>query len=161
MKNEKYRDIIEIITDRCINYLEDEFDIKAISKKIYLYEITKIDLGYLSSIVSLEGHITSLCAFSYEKQLIDKLYTLFTDGIEIAPGEEDIYLEETACEIINTVIGNATAKLGKPDSLLKISPPFVLKEAKKLIIKKNSKFYNSIITTDQGKLNLFLVLQKK
>lgn len=161
MKNGEFRKIIDIITDGCIDYLDSEFGIKAVSKKIYLHEISRINLDYLSSIVTLEGHITSLCAFSYEKQLIDTLYKLFTDGIEIAPDEEDVYLEETACEIINIVIGNATAKLEQPDSLLKVSPPFVLKEAKKLINKKDSKFYNSIITTDIGNLNLFLVLQQE
>lgn len=161
MESERYREIIEIITDNCIQYMDKELGVKVISKKIYLHDVSKIRLDYLSSIITLEGHINSLFAFSYEKQLIDTLCSVFTEGLEIDEEEEDVYLEETACEIINTIIGNATAKLEKPDSLLRITPPFVIKEAKNLINKKDSRFYNSIIATEQGNLNLYLILQER
>jgi CheY-specific phosphatase CheX len=160
MESERYREIIEIITDNCIQYMDKELGIKIISKKIYLHDVSKIHLDYLSSIITLEGHINSLFAFSYEKQLIDKLCLVFTEGLDIDEEEEDIYLEETACEIINIIIGNATAKLEKPDSILRITPPFVIKEAKNLINKKDSRFYHSIIATEHGNLNLYLILQE-
>jgi CheY-specific phosphatase CheX len=161
MTSEKQREIIEVITDNCISYLVDELGIKVVSKKIYLQDVSSINLDYLSSIITLEGHITSKFAFTYEKSLIDALFKILTADIAIDPGEEDIYLEETACEIINIVIGNATAKLEKPQSLLRITPPFVIKEAKHLINKKDSKFFHSIITTEQGHLNLYMVLEQK
>ena len=161
MEGREYREIIEIITDNCISYMDKELGIRVVSKKIYLQDVSKISLDYLSSIITLEGHINSLFAFSYEKQLIDKLCSVFTEGLEIDAEEEDIYLEETACEIINIIIGNATSKLERPDSLLRITPPFVIKEAKNLINKKDSKFYHSIIATEQGHLNLYLILQDR
>lgn len=160
MENEHFRQIIEIVTDSCINYLDNEFGIEIISKKFYLQDVSKINLDYLSSIITMGGHISSLFAFSFEKQLIDKLYHLFTAELEIAPEEEDIYLEETACEIINIVIGNSTAQLEQPGSLLNMTAPFVIKEAKNLINKKDSKFYHSVIATEVGNLNLYLILQK-
>jgi len=161
MESERYREIIEIITDNCIQYMDKELGIKVISKKIYLHDVTRISLDYLSSIVTIEGHINSLLAFSYQRQLIDKLCSVFTEGLDIDEEEEDIYLEETASEISNIIIGNATAKLEKPDSLLRMTPPFVIKEAKNLITKKDARFYHSIIATEQGNLNLYLILQEQ
>lgn len=158
--NNNFRNIVEIIADQSIGYFEDEFKIDVISKKIFLKNISRINLDYLTSIISIKGHIDSLIAFSYEKKLIDKLFQLFTADIEVAEDEVDGYLEESACEIMNIIIGNSTKKMEISDSLLTLSPPIVLKEAKNLINKKNSEFYNSLISTEFGNMNLFLIIQR-
>lgn len=161
MSIEKYREIIEVVTDNCINYFENEFDMDVISKKIFLKDVSKINLDYLTSIITSKGHLPALFAFSYEKPLIDKLFQLFTEGIDVDEDEVDVYLEESACEIMNIVIGNATGSLEKANSLLTLSPPIVLKEAKNLINKKDSEFYNSVISTSCGNVNIYLIIQKE
>ena len=157
----KYREIIEIITSNCVDYFEQEFKMEVISKKIYLKDIPSIQLDYLTSIISVKGHLNSLFAFSYDERLINKLFEFFTEEIDIDESERDLYLEESASEIMNIIVGNATKFIEKSDSLLTLTPPIVFKEAKNLINKKDSQYYNSVIATPHGNMNLFLIIQKE
>ena len=156
-----YREIIEIITGNCVEYFEQEFKMEVISKKIYMKDVRNIQLDYLTSIISVKGHINSLFAFSYEEMLINKLFEFFTEGVDIDEGEEDLYLEESASEIMNIVVGNATKYMEKRDSLLTLTTPIVFKEAKNIINKKDTQYYNSVIATPFGNMNLFLIIQKE
>ena len=156
-----YREIIEIITSNCVEYFEQEFKMEVISKKIYLKDIYNIHLDYLTSVISVKGHLNFLLAFSYDEILINKLFQFFTEGVDIDEGEEDLYLEESASEIMNIVVGNATKYLEKRDSLLTLTPPIVFKEAKNIINKKDSQYYNSVIATAFGNMNLYLIIQKE
>jgi len=154
------RQVVEVITSRMVSFLENELGVVVDSKHIYLRDVPLINLGYLTTLVSMDGHISALFVFTYDKPLIETVFTKYTEGIDIAENERDIYLEECAGEIINTVIGNATRDLEQKDSLLTFSPPVVLKEAKNLIKKKNAKFFNAEIHTESGTLNLFYIVPK-
>lgn len=153
--------VIEVLTSRAVSFLENDLGITAESKHIYLKDVPLISLGHITTLVSMEGHISALFVFSYDQALINDIYKKYTQGMAIDESERDIYMEECAGEITNTVIGNATKDFERQNSLLTFTPPVVLKEAQNLIKKKNTRFYNAEIHTESGILNIFYIVPKE
>lgn len=158
--NINIRRLMEVLTDKSVDFLDKELKLSTISKEIFLKDIPRISLDYLTSLITMDGHISALFAFSYEEELINMIFDRYTMDIDVEPDEKDIYLEESAGEIINIIIGNATGEFEIKDSILTFSTPIVLTEAKNLIKKKEAKFYNSTINTEHGKMNIYCIIPK-
>ncbi|MCX8083591.1 MAG: chemotaxis protein CheX [Calditerrivibrio sp.] len=157
----EYKKIIDIITEKCIDFIEKDLSLNPISKKIYLKDVPKINLNYLTSIMSIKGHITAIVVFSYEKAILDKIFYQFTKELDVKDDEKDELYAESACEVMNIVLGNSTKSLEINDSLLSFSPPLIVNEAKSILNKKDSKYYHSMISTTDGNINIYLIIQDK
>lgn len=154
------RNVIEIISEECVDFIEEQLGIIPLSKKIYLKDVPKINLSHLTSIVSIKGHITAVIVFSYDKNISDKIFEQFTKDIDVSNEEKDELYAESACEIMNIIVGNSTKNLEVSDSLLSFTPPIIVNEAKSIFNKKDSKYYHSIISTADGNINIYLIIQE-
>ncbi|MCX8031670.1 MAG: chemotaxis protein CheX [Thermodesulfovibrionales bacterium] len=161
MDDNFFRNVIDIITANSIKFIEENLKINALSKKIYLRDVPKVNLNYLTSIISIKGQLTSVIVFSYEKNIIDKLFAQFTSDIEIGDNEKDELYAESACEIMNIIIGNSTKSLEDATNILYLSPPIILNEGKSIFNRKDSKYYHSIISTEYGNINIYLIIQNE
>jgi len=69
-------------------------------------------------------------AFSYDDALIRMLAKLYTAGISVGPDEEELYVGETASDVVNVIVGNITAELAKPEEIITLSPPVLVAGAR-------------------------------
>ncbi len=67
------------------------------------------------------------------------------------------YMEETAGEILNIIIGNALADMPKGSSVISLTPPVVLGEAKSIVRHKHAYFYTADISTDLGRMSVMCI----
>jgi CheY-specific phosphatase CheX len=98
-----------------------------------------------------------LVAFSFDQRLMDVLYQRMTEGMEVAPGEEEAYRSSVAAEIINTIIGNCTADLQQGDEAISLTPPMIVDSVKHIHRVKNAVFISRSLNSEFGKVDINLV----
>jgi len=154
------RDFIDYVVDVLINFLQDEIQIQGTKNISEPMDLQKLQLRYMTSIISVESNIKMLFAFSFDKALIEEIFRRYAQDIEIDENEIGIYIEETAGELINIVIGNAIAKLNYKNHIISLSPPVVIMEAKSITRIKESEFLTFKIDTKFGGIEIFCVCPK-
>lgn len=151
------RDVVTATLARTRSYLAEEFgiDVRRISRDSGNIELLAIH--DLTAIVGVGGPVNLLVAFSFERELANVLYQRMTEGMDVAPGEEDLYRGSVVAEIVNTVIGNCTADFQQADQRISLTPPVVLDQAKRIQRMKNATFISRTVHTDFGCLDINLV----
>lgn len=159
--NVSCRDIINHVVDVSMNFLAEETKIESKKSVSARKDLQKLQLRYMTSIMSVGGTLKMLLAFSFDKSLIEEVFRRYAQDIEIDESELALYIEETASEIINIVLGNAISKLNIKNHVISLSPPVVILEAKSIMRVKGSEFFTYILTTDFGVLEIFCVCPKE
>ena len=144
--------LMDRVVTRTKSFLSDELETNVLSSRFQLQNVTKIDLRELSSIVVVGGPVNMIVAFSFDHGLIERLFKIYTDDIDVEEGERDLFHGETAGDIINTVIGNVTADIKKNGGALTFSPPVILSGARSLLRHRDAKFYAASMDTEYGAL---------
>jgi CheY-like chemotaxis protein len=81
----------------------------------------------------------------------------FTEGLDYPAEEESMYLEETAGELLNIVVGNAADKFAPDDEVVTFSPPIVITEAKSILKNNRATFYAVEMSTTAGMLYIYII----
>jgi CheY-specific phosphatase CheX len=157
----KMSDWLDIVATRAVGFLEDEIGLAVSRKNLDVMDAQKITLQYLTSLMSLEGKVRMYLGFTFEERLIRHINDVFTEDIDVEPDEIDIYLQESAGEMINIIIGNATADLEPSGPAINLSPPVVITQANKMLRHRDAKFYAIELDTPQGELSVFCVAPKE
>jgi len=155
------RTLMDVMTRRTINFLTDELEIELQSRGDLQDSTHKIELLHLTSIMGIEGHIGVFLAFSFDEGLIHNALESFADDIDIDEEEKDLYLEEAAMEILNTIVGNATADLGEKGNIITLSPPIIVSEARSVLRHKKARFYSVNLQTSAGELQIHCIGPKE
>jgi CheY-specific phosphatase CheX len=113
-------------------------------------DVSQLQLHDMTVIAGLGGPISLLIAFSFDASLVDALFVRVTDGIEVPPGETELYRRETAAEIVNTILGLCTSDLQNIEESIALSPPVVIEDARCIHRPKNAVFANMRIRTEKG-----------
>jgi CheY-specific phosphatase CheX len=117
--------VVEIVERRTISFLRDEFGMSAQSIDRCLHQKERV-LRDMTAIVGVGSKAGLYIAFSYDGSLIRALTALYTAGIDVGPGEEELYARETASDVVNIIVGNITADLAKRGELITLSPPVLV-----------------------------------
>ena len=117
--------IVEIVERRTISFLRDEFLLTASSVGRCLHPKERV-LRDITAIVGVGSKAGIYIAFSYDDALIRALAAIYTAGLLIGPGEEELYIRETASDIVNVIVGNITAELAKRGEIITLSPPVLV-----------------------------------
>ena len=149
--------LIRIIADQTKSFLQKEIGIRVSNVNLTQEPLNSLKLSYLTSLISVNNYVNMFFAFSFEKQILFSILDEFTDGSDYPAQEEDIYLEEAASEMLNIVVGNATASFAPKDTSISISGPIVITEAKSIIRHNNATFYSVEIETSAGTLYIYLL----
>lgn len=153
------KDVLLPIIKRVKSYMETEMKIDifnvseiAFPKNIHLKKNT-IMLG-------TSGSIKLIITLGYDDILLNKLVEMFVDGADVDDYELDEVRNSVACEISNTIIGNA---INNPidNSDIYITPPVLVSEAKTLYKDKYSKFVFVTFATKYGDVQLTAVGPKE
>ena len=114
--------VVEIVERRTISFLRDEFRLSPSSVERCLQPKERV-LRDMTAIVAVGSKAGLYIAFSYDDALIRALAAIYTAGLTIGPGEEELYVRETASDIVNVIVGNITAELATRGGTITLSPP--------------------------------------
>lgn len=149
--------LIRSLLERCRSYLAEELGCPVRASSLRPDDLQRVEVAPITSMVSLGGGVNMIIAFSYDRSLLERLLELLADGMEIAEEETQTYLEDAACEIINTVVGNSTADVQIKGETIPLSPPLMITGGKSLTRHRNAKFYEADMATEFGRLKVVCI----
>jgi len=153
-------ELIEIISKRTVAFLNDEMNIQVEEQEVNLVPGHRLELYYLTTVLTVGGDINVNVIFSYEQNLIEKIFDIYTEELEVLPEERLEYIEETAGDVINIVVGNSTADFNAI-ATVNLSPPIMISEAKSIAKSKTSEFFVNYFHTIYGSMSIFCVGPKQ
>ena len=160
-QNGRHSRLVQAIGDRTVNYLRDELNIPVRGITVNMSDVKRMQLLDLTSILAVEADIRMLVAFSFDQELTEGVFVSSTEGLEIAEDEQEMMREETVAELINIIVGNAVADLAPKGTVIPISPPIIISEAKNITRHKGATFYTLDIVTDNGRLSIHFIGPKE
>lgn len=151
--------LIDAVTNHCVEYVQNDMQLEILGLEYRLQDVKSINLRHLTALVAVGGNLGLYIAFSFDENVIRHLFEQFTEGLDLGGDEEETqsYIDETAGEILNTVIGNALADMPRGESVISLTPPVVLGEAKSIIRHKNAYFYTADITMTPGRMSVMCI----
>jgi len=98
-----------------------------------------------------------LIAFSFDQTLLGDILDKATASLPVPEEERELYLRETAAEVVNTVLGLCTADFQLKETAVSLSPPVVMEGARSIQRRGDAVFASMDIHTDKGavSVNLF------
>mgnify|MGYP003571711302 CR=1 FL=1 len=147
------------IIRRLINYLEVDMGIKVNTQNEIVYK-DHVSLKSNTAMIGTGGDIRIILTLGYDEGLLEELVDRFLYGEKVEDDELIEVQESVCCEIANIVIGNAI-KNPYNDSLISITPPILIHEAKSFAKYKNSTIVEVVIATQFGEIQLSAVGPKE
>jgi len=148
---------LDFIINRTAVFLSEEADIQIEQKDYQLLDQQHFYLKQLTALMSLSGDISLNVAFSFEDKLIAQILNIYAQELDYADDEYEAYLEETAADVINIIIGNATTDFEQEGTSVHISVPLVMREAKSIGRKKNVTYYSTTLFTRYGQMRITMI----
>lgn len=149
--------IVNFILKRAQNFLTEEVFLELVSTEITCDKTNMLNLKSITAIQGINSNIGLFIAMSFDEPIITKIYDVMTEGLDIPEDERQLYVEETAGEILNIIVGNATSDFQIKGNAIKVSPPIIIKDAKNIIRHKDAYFYTANLETDVGEISLYIV----
>jgi CheY-specific phosphatase CheX len=118
--------VLEVVERRTISFLRDELGLVADKIERHLHHEESILLRAMTAIVGVGSLAGLYIAYSYDESLICAMTKRYTAELSIAPGEEALFMRETASDIVNVIVGNCTADLARSKDVVTLSPPVLL-----------------------------------
>lgn len=160
-QDDRHSRLVQAIGDRTVGYLRNELKIPVQITTVHMRDVKRMQLLHLTSILSVEADIRMLIAFSFDRELTEGVFIASTEGLEIADDEQEMMREETVAELINIIVGNAMGDLASAGTIIPISPPIIISEAKNITRNKGATFYTLDIVTDSGMLSIHFIGPKE
>jgi len=162
MKQDNDPNIPDLITDTDLDrfvdqllhrgkqFLEMEGKISVMDVRPIQGQLDRMELKDLTSILTVEDRLKLIVAFSFDRSLMEAVFKGYTEGVSVAPEEQDILMEETAGDCINIVVGNALEDFQLPGYAFNVSTPIIINEGKSIQRYKQSKLTAGEIRTERG-----------
>lgn len=153
------KDVLVPIIKRVKTYLEDELGIDVFNTS----DITCPDNIHIKKntvMIGTTGSIKLIITLGFDDVLLNKLFEIFIGDDDIEDSDLEEVRNSVACEVTNTIIGNA---IDNPidNSDIYITPPVLIYEAKTLKKSKDSKFVFVTFITKYGEIELTAVGPKE
>ena len=148
--------IFQPILNRTEEFLLVDMGIDILSCKKMSSNLRKVILKQNTTIIGIGGNVKFMIAVSYDDKLLSRLTTIFLEGEEFLNSEKDELFESVSMEIANTVIGNAL-KNPFDNSLLTLTPPIYVHEARSLSRNIHNKILDAMIHTEYGDLAIYAI----
>ncbi len=156
-KNETIKNLIKAVEDRSRNYLQYEMELPVKTVEHAPKQVKSLSLRDMTALVSLGGSFSVYIAFSFDVKVMRHIFETYTADIEIDPDEESMYIEETAGDVINTVIGNAMGSMPDGSDAISLTPPVVLPGARNITRHKDAYFFMTDFVTDLGTMSVMYI----
>lgn len=148
-----YSQLLIPILDRLKSFLEDDMNIAVVENNSEIIDSEHLTLKENTVLIGTGGSVQLFVAMGFDKNVLNKLVEEFCYG-EVYEGSELIEIQESvACEVCNTIVGNAISN-PVDDSIINITPPILIHEAKSLAKYKDSIILETKINTVMGEIQL-------
>lgn len=159
--NSEIKRLVEAVSARAASFLASEADISVTDTEFYFHDVKRLNLDALTSIISVEGHLSVLFAFSLSQALAEQINLGYTKELQPTEQELEEYLEETLADMINVILGNVLTQFQLAGEAIHLSPPVVISEAKNICRNKQAKFMTSRLNTSYGVLDVYCIGPKE
>jgi CheY-specific phosphatase CheX len=151
---EDFKDLIPPVVERSVLYLNEEIGVKI--KRVYKVSnsVEKRRLRRMTAIVAVNGRFNFMISMSFDKHFLDEMFSRMTEGMDVAPDEEDLYKREAAGDMANTIIGNCTHFFERPNERVHLSPPLILEGGRNVQAPANAVHYGIRLKTDIGFMDI-------
>jgi CheY-specific phosphatase CheX len=122
----KIAEVLKVVERRTVSFLKDELGLTAASIDRRLLFEDRIVLRSVTAIVGVGSGDGLYIAYSYDESLIRAMTKRYTAELSISPDEEDLYMRETASDVVNVIVGNCTAEFVRRGDLVTLSPPVLM-----------------------------------
>lgn len=156
--DEDTRKFLDAIAKRTISILRDEVKINTVEANYSSLKESHINLIGLTSIISVEDYDKITVVFNYDDSLIEEIFIRYTKNIKIPEDETQLYIDETASDLINVIIGNVLSQFGQLDYAFNISTPLVLSGSEYVAKFNGIKAYTTKIKTKFGQMQIFCIV---
>ena len=148
------RQAVDFIVSGTAVFLKKEAKIKVDKKDYQSLNKQAFFLQQLTAWIHIDGDVNLDIAFSFEKVLIDEILRCYAEELDYTEDEYEEYVTETAADVANIVIGNATANFEQAGMSVSISVPQVTSEAKNPNPDNNTPYYSATLFTQFGQLRI-------
>jgi CheY-specific phosphatase CheX len=149
--------VMKVVEQRTLAFLRDEMGLEPITTDRHLHEAKSVVLRAMTAIVAVGSRAGLYIAYSYDLPLIRAMTKLYTAGLTIAADEEEVYIRETASDIVNVIVGNSTAELARRGEMITLSPPVLMVGAKTIQSRDGSTVATTTARFAQGALDVAFV----
>ncbi|MDP3740135.1 MAG: chemotaxis protein CheX [Hyphomonadaceae bacterium] len=118
--------VLEVVEQRTLSFFRDELGLIATGIDRRLHHEERVVLRAMTAIVAVGSTAGLYVAYSYDDSLIQAMTKRYTAGLSIPAGEEELYVRETASDIVNVIVGNCTADLARRGETVTLSPPVLM-----------------------------------
>lgn len=152
--------LLNPILNKLQNYIGYDMKIPLLHESMIIQNVEDIRLKDNTVMIGTGGDAQVIIMLGYDESLLDVLTDAFLYGEKVDESELAEVQESVCCEIANIVIGNCI-KNPNNDSLITITPPILIHEAKSFAKHKNSTIKVAILQTKFGDIQLSAVGPKK
>ena len=157
---ENSTDVIKPIIKRAKSFLEEDMKIPILEHKVEIINSEHLLLKKNTAMIGTGGNIKIIITIGYDDEVLEKLVEAFSYGEVFKDEELEAIRESVSCEVANIVVGNAiTNPLN--ESILSITPPVLIYEAKSLAKYKNSIIVTATIKTEFGEVQVSAIGPKE
>jgi CheY-specific phosphatase CheX len=115
--------VLKVVEQRTIAFLKEQLDFSAEKIERRLHHEESVVLRDITAIVGVGSRQGLYIAYSYDQSLIRAVTGRYTAELSFPPEEEDLYMRETASDVVNVIVGNCTAELARRGEVVTLSPP--------------------------------------
>jgi CheY-specific phosphatase CheX len=149
--------VIDVVEERTIAFLRDELGLIAVRSDRHLHLTERVALRSVTAIVGVGSRTGLYIAYSYDDSLIRAMAKNYTAGLSISPEEEELYVRETASDIVNVIVGNSTADLAERGELITLSPPVLMVGARTIQGRRETTIARLTLCFEEGALDVAFV----
>ncbi|MDP3736921.1 MAG: chemotaxis protein CheX [Hyphomonadaceae bacterium] len=118
--------VLQVVEQRTISFFRDELGLVSNGIDRRLLHEERVVLRAMTAIVAVGSRAGLYIAYSYDESLIRAMARRYTEGLSISPDEEELYVRETASDVVNVIVGNCTADLARRGETVTLSPPVLM-----------------------------------
>lgn len=149
--------VLKTVERRAIAFFHDQLDLVAEKIGHSIHREDQFTLREMTAIVGVGSSQGLYIAFSYDLPLVKAMTRKYTAELTIAPEEEDLYMRETALDVVNVIIGNCTADLARQREVIALSPPVLALGARTMQGRPKSAVAVMALTFPEGALDIAFV----
>jgi CheY-specific phosphatase CheX len=149
--------VLKVVEQRTIAFLKEQLDltVEKISRRLHHEE--SVALREMTAIVGVGSSKGLYIAYSYDESLIRAMTVRYTAELSILPEEEDLYMRETASDVVNVIVGNCTAELARRGEVVTLSPPVLALGARNIQGRPKTAIATLTLKYPQGSLDVAFV----
>ncbi|MFZ2031590.1 MAG: chemotaxis protein CheX [Vitreimonas sp.] len=149
--------VMHVVEHRTLAFMRDELGLIPNGVERRTHHEKSVTLRPITAIVAVGSRAGLYIAYSYDVSLIRAMTKRYTSGLGVANDAEEVWIRETASDVVNVIVGNSTADLARRGELVTLSPPVLMVGARTIQGRDESTIAALTILFPEGALDVAFV----